>query len=82
MSNLPLSCDNFPLKIPIFCVNFILSKGLKKYTNPQNNFVHMGSTPPFFYTMCKKTSDLAKDGFPWKAYISAPPGALNILMIY
>ena len=41
----------------------MLSKGLQNYANPQHTFLHMGSTPPL-YTMCKKTSDLAEDGFP------------------
>ena len=52
-----------PLKI-LFCVNFMFSKGLQNYANPQHNFLHMGSTPPL-YTMCKKTSDLVEDGFPY-----------------
>ena len=43
----------------------MLSKGLQNYTNLQHKFLHMGLTPSPLYTMCKKTSDLAEDGFPF-----------------
>ena len=43
----------------------MLSKDLQSYKNPQHKFLHMGTTPPPLYTVCKKTSDLVEDGFPY-----------------
>ena len=43
----------------------MLAKDLQNYTNLQHHFLHMGSTPPPFSTMCKKTSNLVADGFPY-----------------
>ena len=51
------------LLLIFLCVNSKLSKDLQNYTNPQHEFLHMGSTSPPPYTMCKKISDLVPGGF-------------------
>ena len=55
----------------------MLWKGLQNYKNPQNKCLHIGSTPPPLYTMCKKTSNLVEDGFP----TPAPPKSLIVFNI-
>ena len=64
MSNLP-----YPTLKKSFYVKFMLPKGLKNYTKFATKFLNMGLTSPPFWTMLKKTADLAKDGTPYRTVL-------------
>ena len=68
MSNLPLNCDNFTLENSFLMSISCCQKASRIIQICNINFYTWVWPPSPLYTMCKKTSDLVDDGFPYLLY--------------